>query len=263
MGCVMPFNTPDITLTLAGIEYEDIVEKMTIEGGCTSPLAICELTLANMHGDIEELPSDKDPLLLDAGLEDEPIRLFDGTVWKAFASLEQRIVLTALCRARQLGDTQVTTTYQNERADAIVGHLVDPFSFASRTINTAPAVIDKLPLCGHTVIEALRLLDRALDTHHAVYCRPDGSLFWGLFDATQAAAERFTIGEDIIGYRQLAPGRMLIDVFGTPIWHSTIIEVVDADGAVMRHAVEAFRHTLGISDQGFRSRLWLRQLGGA
>ena len=243
------------------IWHDGLVESFVIEGGCTSPLAVCEVTLADMHDDIDVTPSDRDPILIDAGLEDDPARLFDGSVRRVYRSLDQRIVLNGLCRARQLADKLVTTTYQNERADAIVRHLVAPFSFASRAIAECPVIVDKLPLCGHSVIECLRLLNRATDGRKAFYCRPDGSFVWGEFDPEQAVGASFTLGEDVIDYRQLSPGRWLIDVFGTPIWHSTIISIEDESGNVTHHCVEAFKHSIGKPEgAGFRTRLWIRQL---
>jgi len=160
-------------------------------------------------------------------------------------------------------DTRITRTYQNEAADAVVSHLVGDLGFASLDIAPCETVIDKLPLCDNTVVEAIQLLNRRLELDRAIYADPEGGFHWCERDTTQDPAITFTHGEDIIDFQALPGGRHLLTVMGAPLWHSQVVNLVDAAGAEARYFIEQARHTVGFGGTGTRSHLWLSEVPDA
>ena len=93
------------------------------------------------------------------------------------------------------------------------------------------------------------------------YFGPDGVFHWGVADIEQQPVARFTYGEDIIELSPQSDGWLSLTVFGVPIWHSQVVEVVHRDGSVRRYLVEMVKHTVGVGGSGARSRLLLREVG--
>ncbi len=251
----MDWKAPTIEVTLAGKTLADTVERLVVEAGRSRPVATADLTMSNIRSEWEDGAGDGDALVLQWGYRGEDLHpLFDGTVRRA--DLSERLHLFGLCRARQLAETKRTVTYQREAASVIVKHLVDGLDFTGLDIEEDETRIELLPLCDHSVLQALRAMSMA----HDVTCDASGCLHWRLPDESQDAARDFVEGEDVLSLRRIGTKHWVLDAFAVPLWHSQIVSVEQLDGTVFKAFIEQVRHTLGINDQGARSRLWLREV---
>ena len=184
--------------------------------------------------------------------------LFDGTVLRGH--LLENLKVWGLCRGRSLAGTHITRTYQDEEATAIIEHLVDGCGFDLLDIVSCPTILDKLPLHDSTIIEAIHYLNRRLDLDHAFWCDPTGGFYWGPRNLEQESTATFTHGEDVIDFQSLPGNRFLLTVMGASLWHSQTISVFDREGNESRYFVEQVRHSVGVSGEGARSRLWLSEV---
>ena len=255
----MNWLAPEVEVTIGDLTRLASVHQLQVVAARSQPVASAYLELSNVHFEWNNGASDGDPLVLRWGYRGHNLSpLFDGTVLRA--QLRETFKVWALCRARALGDTRITRTYQDEEAGAVVDHLVDDLGFASNESAPSEILIDKLPLRDSTVVEAIAFLNRRLELDRAFYADAEGSFHWAERDTGQEPAFVFTHGEDIIDLQLLPGQRRLLTAMDTPVWHSQVVTLVDAAGAETNHFVERVDHLVGSADAGSRSRLWLDEI---
>ena len=258
----MTWNAPEIEVTIGDRTRIGTVRTMDVVAARSQPLASAYLNLSNIRFEWKDGAEDGDLLTLRWGYRGQKLRpLFDGTV--LCGHLREFLKVRGLCRSRELMDTHVTRTYQDEEAAAIVEHLVGNLGFASLDIAECATVLDKLPLHDNNIVEAIHFLNRRLELDHAFWCDSEGGFHWGPRDYAQEPAASFTHGEDIIDFHSLPGNRFLLTAMGAPVWHSQIVSVFDRDGKEANYFVEQVRHTAGISGSGSRSHLWLVEVDDA
>ena len=255
----MTWNAPEIEVTIGKNTRIGTVRQMEIAASRSQPVASAYLDLSNVRFEWKEGASDGDPLIVKWGWRGKELApLFDGTVLRGH--LRENLKVWGLCRGRSLADTHITRTYQDEEATAIIEHLVGGCGFDLLDIVECPTILDKLPLHDSTIIEAIHYLNRRLELDHAFWCDASGGFHWGPRDIEQEPVAIYTHGEDVIDFQSLPGNRFLLTVMGSPIWHSQIVSVFDREGNEVRYFVEQVRHTVGIHNEGARSRLWLSEV---
>ena len=259
----MTWNAPEIEITLGGKTRLGSVRVMEVAAARNQPVATAYLDLSNVRFEWQEGAEDGDVLTLRWGWRGQELApLFTGAVLRAH--LRETLQVWGLCRGRALVDTRVTRTYQDEEASAIAQHLVADSGFAlPQDIVFCNAILDKLPLHNSSIIEAIHYLNRRLDLDYDFWCDPVGSFHWGPRNLGQKSAASFTHGEDVIDLQALPGNRSLLTVMGSPLWHSQIISIFDRSGSETRYFIEQVRHTVGVSGEGARSRLWLVEVDHA
>jgi len=258
----MRWLAPEIEVTIGEETRLASVQRMEVAAARSQPVASVYLELSNVRFEWEGGAANGDPLVLHWGYRGQDLHpLFDGTVLRAH--LRETFKVWGLCRARALADAPITRTYQNEAADAVVNHLVSGLGFSSVDAAPCDLIIDKLPLRGSTVVQAITFLNRRLELDRAFYANATGGFHWAERVATQEPAYTFTHGEDILDLQSLPGHRHLLTVMGVPVWHSQVVEQVDAAGNGTRHFVEQVRHTGGVGGTGIRSHLWLEEVADA
>jgi len=259
----MSWLAPDIEVTIDGHTESASVGYMELTAARGRPIATVVLRLSNVRGewnqDSEALAAGNCPLVIRWGYRGNDLfPLFDGTV-KTY-DLQETLTIVGQCRCRALADARITRTYHNETVDAVVSHLVVPHGFALVNLSTCDQIIDKLPLQNDTIVSALEWINRRLNLGYSFWTDPEGQFHWHPEDLAQEAEAIFTQGEDVLCWERIANDRRLLTVMGIPIWHSQVIEVATNDGLVTRYFVDQVRHTAGVSGNGLRTMLWLRQL---
>ncbi len=258
----MTWNAPEIEVTIGERTRIGTVRKMEIAAARSQPVATATLGLSNLRFEWKDGAADGDPLIVKWGWRGKELTpLFDGTVLRGH--LRESLQVWGLCRGRALSDTRITRTYQDEEARAIIEHLVGDCSFTAQDIVSCDAILDKLPLHDSTVVEAIQFLNRRLELEHDFWCDPIGGFYWGPRDLEQEPVASFTHGEEVIAFKQLPGNRFLLTVMGAPLWHSQIVSVFDRDGSEIRYFIEQVRHSVGVSGEGARSRLWLTEVDHA
>jgi hypothetical protein len=253
---------PEIEVTIGDRTRLGTVQRLEVAAASGEPVATAFLDLSNVRFEWQDGAADGDPLVVRWGYRGQELTpLFDGTVQRAL--LRETLSVWGLCRARALMDTRVTRTYQDEAAETIVRHLVEGAGFAGLNLAACPTEIDKLPLQDNTLVEVLGFLDRRLALGRDAWADPQGVLHWGPRDETGTPAATFTLGDDVLDWRSLQGGGLLVTVMGAPVWHSTVVELVDRAGKASRRFVEKVRHTAGSGGAGVRSDLWLAEIGHA
>ena len=251
---------PEIEVSIGDRTRLGTVQRLEVAAARGEPAATAFLDLSNVRFEWQDGAADGDPLVVRWGYRGQELApLFDGTVQRAL--LRETLSVWGLCRARALMDTRVTRTYQDETAETIVRHLVEGAGFASLDLAACPTEIDKLPLQDNTLVEALGFLDRRLALGWDAWADPQGVLHWGPRDDTRTSAATFTLGDDVLDWRSLPGGGRLITVMGAPLWHSSVVEIIDRAGRATRYFVEKVRHTAGTAGAGIRSDLWLSEVG--
>jgi hypothetical protein len=255
----MKWQAPEIEVTIGEKTRLGTVRKMEVEAARGLPVASVYLELSNVRFEWNDGAKDKDKLILKWGWRGEDLKpLFDGTVERSH--LRETLNVWGVCRARQLVDTRITRTYQNEEARAIVEHLLTGMEFTSLDLADSPDILDKLPLYDNTVVEALGFLGNRLDLNHSFYCDPSGGFHWGPRDESRESVALFTCGEDVIDLQSLPGDGLLLTVMGTPVWHSEVVTVRDRAGVQKSYFCEQVRHTVGENGSGMRSLLWLSEV---
>jgi hypothetical protein len=258
---MMDWKTPEVVLGVNGEETAGTVERMEVVAMRGGPIATADLVVSNVHSEWEGKVQEGSELTLQWGYGGETLQpLFAGYVDHAYA--DEKIHVSAVCRGIDLVNTRVTRTYQNMGLSAIVEHLISPrVRSGSRYVGSVPQALDTLPLCNNTIVQALELINYRTGGGYTYYFGPDGVFHWGVTALYQDPAARFTYGENIIELDPQPDGWLGLTVFGAPIWHSQVIEIVHRDGAVRRYLVEMVKHTIGVGGSGARSRLLLREVG--
>jgi len=251
---------PEIEVTIGDRTRLGTVQRLEVVAACDQPLATAFLELSNVRFEWQDGAADGDPLVVKWGYRGVTlVPLFDGTVQRAL--LRETLTVWGLCRARALMDTRVTRTYQDETAETIVRHLVEGAGFASLDLAACATEIDKLPLQDNTLIEALGFLDRRLALGWAAWTDAQGGFHWGPRDEAQEPVATFTLGDDVLDWRSIPGGGLLVTVMGAPLWHSSVVEILDRAGQATPYFVEKVRHTAGNGGSGVRSDLWLSEVG--
>lgn len=250
------WKAPEVEVTIGAITQRGTAESLIVEASRSQPVAGARLILSNVRFEWEDGANNGDALALKWGWQGEDLDpLFTGSVKRSF--LREKLLVWGLCRARQLTDTRIARTYKNEAAHAIVAHLISGLDFANSDIYAESSMIERLPLADHSIAQAIR----ALGFDYATYCDALGGFHWGPPNENQIAAATFTHGEDVVDFSPLSPGRYLLKVFPTPLWHSQVLRLVDPDAdTTTRYFIEALRHTVGQGAAGGRSQFWLREL---
>ena len=225
------------------------------------PVASASLVVSNVHGEWEGKVEEGNTLLLQWGYGGDTLHpLFTGYVDHAY--VDEKVHISAVCLGIDLVNTRVTRTYKNMNLSSIVEHLISPrVRSGSRYVVAVAETLDTLPLCNNTIVQALELINYRTGGGYVYYFGPDGIFHWELTDEAQPPAARFTYGENIIELSPQPEGWLSVSVFGAPIWHSQVVEVVHRDGAVRSYLVEMVKHTVGVGGSGARSRLLLREVG--
>jgi len=258
----MNWLAPEIEVTIGEHTRLASVHRLEVAAARGQPVATAFLELSNVRFEWGDLVADGDPLVLRWGYRGHDLEpLFDGTVHRAHA--REYLKVWGQCRARALMDTRITRTYQDETADAVVGHVVGSLGFSSLDIAPCEQVIDKLPLRNSTVVQALEYLDRRLELDRAFFADPEGGFHWNDRDTGQDPVFVFTHGENILDLQSLPGHRQLLTVMGAPVWHSQVVAVVDAAGNETLHFVEQVRHTSGSKGAGIRTHLFLQEVADA
>jgi hypothetical protein len=258
---MMDWKAPEVVLGVNGEETAGTVERLEVVAMRGGPIATADLVVSNVHSEWEGKIEDGSELSLQWGYGGDTLQpLFTGYVDHAYA--DEKIHISAVCRGIDLINTRVTRTYQNMGLSAIVEHLISPrVRSGSGYVVSVPITLDILPLCNNTIVQALELINYRTDGGYHYYFTPDGVFHWGLVDETREPVARFTYGENIIELDPQPDGWLGITVFGTPVWHSQVVEIAHRDGTVRSYLVEMVKHTVGISGSGARSRLLLREVG--
>ena len=250
----MNWYAPEVEVTLGDRVSIGDVARMEVIAGRSMPIATAFLNLSNQRFAWQDGAADGDPLIIRWGWRGQELQpLFDGTVQLSY--LREDFNVVGLCRARALMDTHVTRTYQVEDASAIVANLVSAMPFIDNEIAICPQQIDKLPLHDSSIIEAIQYLNRRLDLDYAFWCDPTGGFHWSPRDYQQDPVATFANAEDVIDMRMAPGNRFLLQVMGSPLWHSQVIAIIDRDGSETRYFIEEVQHSIGINDQGARSNL--------
>ena len=257
---MMDWKTPEVVLGVNGEDVAGTVERMEVVAMRGGPVASANLVVSNIHSEWEGKVEERSEITLSWGYGGETLQpLFTGYVDHSYA--DEKIHNSAVCRGIDLINTRVTRTYQNMGLSAIVEHLISPrLRSGSRYVLAVPVTLDTLPLCNNTIVQALELINYRTGGNYTYYLGPDGTFHWGVTDETQEPAARFTYGENIIRLDPQADGWLGLTVFGVPIWHSQVVEVVHRDGTVKPCLVEMVKHTVGIGGSGARSKLLLREV---
>jgi len=160
----MSWLAPEVEVSIGEETRLATVRQMEVIAARDQPVASVYLELSNVRFEWNEGAVDGDPLVLRWGYRGQELHpLFDGTVLRAH--LQETFKVYGSCRARALSDTRITRTYQDEAVDAVVSHLVGNLGFTSVDIAPCEEVIDKLPLRGNTVVQAINLLNRRRGQH--------------------------------------------------------------------------------------------------
>ena len=258
----MTWNAPEIEVTISDRTRIGTVRQMEIAAARSQPVATAYIDLSNLRFEWKDGATDGDPLIVKWGWRGKELApLFDGTV--LHVRQRENLKILGLCRCRALSDTRITRTYQDEEATAIIEHLVGDCGFTAQDIVSCDTILDKLPLYDSTIVEAIQYLNRRLELEHDFWCNPTGGFHWGPRDLKQEPVASFTHGEEVIAFKQLPSNRFLLTVMGAPLWHSQIISIFDRDGSEVRYFIEQVRHSVGLSGEGARSRLWLTEVDHA
>ncbi len=257
----MNWNAPEIEVTIGEKTRIGSVRTMDVVAARSQPVATASLELSNLRFEWNDGVEDGDVLKVRWGWRGKELYpLFDGSIRSAY--LKETLQVEGLCRARYLADTRITRTYRNEEAGVIVANLLALNPFVESELASDSKQIDKLPLCNNTIVEALHLLNRRLELDYAFGCDPSGIFRWGLRDLAQEPVTSFTHGDDIVDFHPIPGDRYLLTAFASPVWHSQVVSIFDRQGNETRYFVEQVRHSVGIGDEGARSRLWLDEITG-
>jgi hypothetical protein len=255
----MNWYAPEIEVTIGNRTQRAGVNKLEVTAARGQPVATASLELSNVRFEWNGGAKNGDPLVIKWGRRGQALEaLFDGTVKQA--ELRETFRVLGLCRCRALADARITRTYQEETVDAVVRHLVGGLGFASLDLDPCDLVLDRLPLHGDSVVNALDLLGRRYSLDRAFWADPNGGFHWKEANEGQAAAARFTHGDDVQDWQPLPGNGRLLTVAGANIWHSQVIEVAERDGTVRRYFVEQVRHSLAGPGGGLRTSLWLKEV---
>ena len=257
---MMDWKTPEVVLGIAGADAAGTIERLEVVAMRGGPVASASLVVSNIHSEWEGKVENGSELTLSWGYGGDTLHpLFTGYVDHAY--VDEKVHVSALCRGIDLVRTRVTRTYQNMGLSAIVEHLISPrVRSGSGYVLAVAKTLDTLPLCNNTIVQALELINYRTGGGYVYYFGPDGTFHWGETDLNQEPVARFTYGENIIRLDPQPDGWLSITVFGVPIWHSQVVEVVHRDSSVRRYLVEMVKHTVGVGGSGARSRLLLREV---
>ena len=251
----MDWRTPVAEVIVGGVSSRDVV-MFDVSAFRQHVMATANVELSNVLGEFPNEIKNNDSIVVKTGYADSDLwPVFTGSV--LHADNQEIIKLKCQCKNRQLLDTIITRTYQNEEAGAIMRHLLMGLDYTNLNISELRSKLDKLPLVDESIKQAIDAMHQRLNLSHCCYTDASGEFFWNVED--DISADTITIADDdVFAFDSHAGGIYTLDMFGRDIWHSSRIIKAETEYLVMGVA-----HQFGKNKSGYHCRLWLKEAQSA
>ncbi|MBZ0273788.1 hypothetical protein K8I61_17245 [bacterium] len=227
------FQTRSDILVAGGVEFADIAKSAVVSASAWARPRTLRGVVEDGIGDLSPLLSQDAPLSFAWTFDGERQPIFSGKILKAVPRENFQYEVFAADAWNLLQTVKFTRTFESQTVAEILRTLVGELGIDTAGIAESEFVIDKLPLNGQSVAEAIAAMDLRAKTKSVAFLDENGVFTWTTRTAAIAAESSMTLYEDgdLLDIDRL---RRRLVTFGRVIEPAAVIDLAALDETVSR-----------------------------